>query len=579
MKTLKLIAGLLLACSTISSLKADTYPLTARPQPDEMRISFMGTSYMPRESQSCNSIFVECGTNDAVMFDCGAGVIEKYVAMGVPYSRMTKIFLTHLHGDHMSDLMFIYCFGPSTDRLTPLNVWGPCGPTNDPISHVACPEEGTTNFCRLTQAAAKWHTNSFSFLPTGLTDGQCGYDLIPHECPYYDLSSNPIYNSNGVTITYFPAVHDRDGAISYRLDWKGLSMVFSGDTRPNYFMLNNATNVDVIAHEVVVDSQLWATLNTGLTNGQQGYDQAVQQAKYVEDCSHTPAHAYGYMLHELDAIHAAPRLAVVTHCITDQNTTNQIVSDIRDWYTNDLALAKDCLVLSVYTNRSRPIVQWKAPEQVSDDAFYTTEAVYTNTASPFYTNNMMQFSAFLTNSIIPDVLYTNPVIAAPTNLTASSGTFADGVHLTWAPVYGATGYEVWWGLSGSSTATARLIATVTTNEFVDTGVTPGQASYYWVMAQNAACTCTSPFSAAAAGLRSGTPQVPEQLTASCSNGLLSISCFSVASRSYRLLYSTNLTSWASAPGVPDVPGVGRLWPLFTNSTATRQMFYRVQSWQ
>jgi len=119
---------------------------------------------------------------------------------------------------------------------------------------------------------------------------------------------------------------------------------------------------------------------------------------------------------------------------------------------------------------------------------------------------------------------------------------------------------------------------VTTNEFVDTGVTPGQASYYWVMAQNAACSCTSPFSAAAVGLRAGTPQVPELLSASCSEGLLSISCFSVASRTYRLLYSTNLTSWANAPGVPDVPGVGRLWPLFTKSTAARQTFYRVQSW-
>ena len=255
------------------------------------------------------------------------------------------------------------------------------------------------------------------------------------------------------------------------------------------------------------------------------------------------------------------------------------MTDIRSWYTNDVVLAKDCLVLSVFTNRSLPIVQWNAVSNASPNAFYRTGVIYTNLAPAYYSNNLMQFSAFLTNSIIPDVLYTNPVIAAPTNLTASSGTYADGVHLTWSPVYDATGYELWWGLSGSSPSSARLIATVTTNEFVDTGVTPGQASSYWVMAQNAACTCTSPFSATAAGLRTGTPQAPEQLTGSCSEALLSISTFSVAGRSYRLLYSTNLTSWANAPGVPGVLGVGRLWPLFTNSTAARQMFYRVESWQ
>ena len=65
-------------------------------------------------------------------------------------------------------------------------------------------------------ASAKWHTNSFSFLPTGLTDGRNGYTIVPQECPYYDLSSNPIYTNNGVRITYFPAVHDRDGAIILR---------------------------------------------------------------------------------------------------------------------------------------------------------------------------------------------------------------------------------------------------------------------------------------------------------------------------------------------------------------------------
>ena len=204
------------------------------------------------------------------------------------------------------------------------------------------------------------------------------------------------------------------------------------------------------------------------------------------------------------------------------------MTNIRSWYPNDVVLAKDCLVLSVYTNRNLPIVQWNAVSNASPNAFYRTEVIYTNLAPPFYSNNLMQFSAFLTNSIIPDILYTNPVIDAPANLMASSGIYVDGVHLTWAPVYGATGYEIWWGLSGSTTATARLITTVTTNEYVDTGVTPGQASYYWVMAQNAACVCTSPFSVAAAGLRSGTPQVPELLTASCSDGLLSISCFSVA---------------------------------------------------
>ena len=50
-----------------------------------------------------SSVFVETGNGDSFVFDCGCGVISRYTAMGVPSSRMTKVFLTHLHGDHMSD--------------------------------------------------------------------------------------------------------------------------------------------------------------------------------------------------------------------------------------------------------------------------------------------------------------------------------------------------------------------------------------------------------------------------------------------------------------------------------------------
>jgi len=86
--------------------------LSEPPASNEMRISFFGTWYTPRPNQACNSVFVELGNGDSFVFDCGSGVVSRYVAMGVAYSRMDKVFLTHLHGDHMNDLITIYCFGP-----------------------------------------------------------------------------------------------------------------------------------------------------------------------------------------------------------------------------------------------------------------------------------------------------------------------------------------------------------------------------------------------------------------------------------------------------------------------------------
>jgi len=51
-------------------------------------------------------------------------VCTNYSAMNVATGRMNKIFINHLHGDHMSDLTHVYCFGPSQDRKSPLYVFG-----------------------------------------------------------------------------------------------------------------------------------------------------------------------------------------------------------------------------------------------------------------------------------------------------------------------------------------------------------------------------------------------------------------------------------------------------------------------
>ncbi len=58
---------------------------------NEMRITFMGTSVIPRRGQMCNSVFVETGNGDSFIFDMGSGVSANYVAMGIPYSRMDKV--------------------------------------------------------------------------------------------------------------------------------------------------------------------------------------------------------------------------------------------------------------------------------------------------------------------------------------------------------------------------------------------------------------------------------------------------------------------------------------------------------
>jgi len=218
--------------------------------PDEMRVTLMGTGWgnIIRPAQMGVSIFVELGNGDSFMLDAGPGCITNYNCMQVPMSRMNKIFLTHLHLDHTSDLGWIYSFGPVVDRFVPLEIYGPTGMTPDAAS---CPIDD-------------------------------GYKLEIHELDYL---KNPgiAYQKNGVTIKHWPAIHVIDGAISFKLEWNGLSMVWSGDTQPNQYIPENAKGVDLLIHETAPDPARYAMAQ----------NMPLAVAKNVVKVSHTPAKALG----------------------------------------------------------------------------------------------------------------------------------------------------------------------------------------------------------------------------------------------------------------------------------------------
>ncbi len=338
--------------------------------PQEMRITFLGTWYCPRLSQEANSVFVELGNGDSFVFDCGTGVMTKYNALRIPLSRMDKIFLTHIHGDHVGDLTHIYTFGPAFDRKSPLYVWGP---TNsgvlDPVTHQPY-NDGVVAYCSQLREAVRWHTESMSFLSTAWANPKVptwtkpdpggnidSYDLVPYELPW-NVEGYLAYQSNGVSIYSFPAVHTRQGAISYKLAWEigtdqqgkpiTLSMIFTGDTKPNNYVIRQATGgVDVLIHEITTSPEMWTENFTGIPpTNEPAFSNAVAVAQRVMDSSHTPEKAFGYILSQLKN---PPALAVGTHFPASDDTLREAFSEIRYWYGGPVTVALDLMVLNVTT--------------------------------------------------------------------------------------------------------------------------------------------------------------------------------------------------------------------------------------
>jgi ribonuclease Z len=357
---------------------------------DEMRISFLGSSFTPRVSQAMNSVFIEVGTGQSFVFDLGSGTITQYTKMGIPSSRMTRVFITHLHADHMSDLVALYCFGPSHDRKTPLHIYGPSGPVLDGVEH---PDEGAEAFCKNLMALCKWHTEAFSFLSTGLKNGEDGYQIVPHELPYRQ-SPGLAYQDDDVLITHFPAAHDRDGSVSYKVEFNGMKVVFSGDTKPTDWMRTHAKGVDVLIHEMALSVNDWVNHQAGLYPGDDGYDSVYAMMQEVQDNSHTPELALGETMAA-----CRPKLGVITHCHFNQDTFITAVDRVRKRYDGPLAWAIDTMVLNL--RPGKPIKQRMA--LTADAAWdlgtktYLPEAY----AAPKYDGPYAQFSDFTMKHILP----------------------------------------------------------------------------------------------------------------------------------------------------------------------------------
>ena len=325
---------------------------------DEMRITFLGTWFAERLSQACNSIFVELGNGDTFVFDCGPGVLAKYNAMGIPQSKLDKVFLTHLHADHMTELGMLYGFGSSYKRMKPLYVWGtkPSGIPELGTGRIF--DDGITAYCANLREAFRWHTESQSFLDSRLQnwippawapqDKVDSFDLVPFELDWR-IEGGVAYQDKGVTITHFPSVHNRAGAIGYKLEWNGLSMIFTGDTKPNQYLIRAAKpGVDVLIHEMTTQPDVWCERFLGLHPGDPTWNQALQVQKDIQQSSHTLDKAYGYVLNQIANAGIPPRLAVATHFPASNDTIRPALANVRLWYPKgDFVITSDLMVLIV----------------------------------------------------------------------------------------------------------------------------------------------------------------------------------------------------------------------------------------
>ncbi len=196
-----------------------------------LKVTLLGTGTpQPVMDRFGPSILVEAG-NETLLFDAGRGCLQRLRQINVSYDKINALFLTHLHSDHIVGLPDLWLTGwLITRRDIPLKIFGPKGTT-----------EMTDNLEKAFAFDIKIRTQ----------DDQA--PLEGSKLLTTDIQEGIVYEKSGVKVIAFKVDHGLvKPAFGYRIEYKGHSVVLSGDTRYSENLIKFSKGVDLLVHEVVV---------------------------------------------------------------------------------------------------------------------------------------------------------------------------------------------------------------------------------------------------------------------------------------------------------------------------------------
>jgi len=302
----------------------------------ELRVTVLGSGNpWPTRAQASASVLVEVGNpeRDLLVFDLGTGALANFASLKLPVNKLNKVFLTHLHADHMGDLLTLSGSFSKVGRADgPVYVWGPSGTE---------PRLGTLHFLKALEEALAWDTAAGK--------GAINPESMRLVGAEFDFSKTQVvYEKNGVTVTSFPVIHCISGAVGYRLDFAGLSFGFSGDTRPCWPLVKACQGVDVLIHECFPPAAALAAAS-GLS---------IERATIALNAAHTSPKAAGKVFGLVK-----PRLAGLYHTLLSPQVVAMLFSELREVYDGPVVQTQDLTVINI-TREAVVSRQAKVAEQL-----------------------------------------------------------------------------------------------------------------------------------------------------------------------------------------------------------------------
>ena len=256
----------------------------------QLSIIFLGTGgSWPTVKRNVSSVAIKRGS-EIILFDCGEGTQRQFQKSTLSYMQISKIFITHFHGDHFLGIPGLIQTMQLNDRGKPLHIYGPKGiielvsqlsslgyfrPRYKIVAHEVSDKE-SLDFGEYTIRVLKVE-HGIPALAYSIEEKMRPGRFNKPKALKLGIPEGPLFSKlqHGKTITL------EDGRkitpdLVLGPPRRGRKIVISGDTKPCKSMVKLSKDADVLIHDSTFDSELEDIAN------EYGHTTAFQSAKIAE---------------------------------------------------------------------------------------------------------------------------------------------------------------------------------------------------------------------------------------------------------------------------------------------------------